>query len=40
LKKSPWAYLLLSLLMGLGAFSAVMVAFTADQSSWPSVFWR
>lgn len=39
-KRSAFLYLLLSLLMGVGAFYSVMIALTADPSLWPSPFWH
>ena len=39
-RRLSWLYGLASLLVGLGAASAVVQAFQLDPSLWPSAFWR
>ncbi len=40
IRRWPVVYLLVSLTGGLAAISAVVNAFTADPTLWPSEFWR
>ena len=39
-RRFPWLYGSVTLLVGLGAISAVVQAFRLDPSLWPSAFWR
>lgn len=39
-ERLPLLYLILTLIMGAGAFYTVIFAFTGNPSLWPSVFWR